>query len=90
MGCPCVTLRSETEWHETVEAGANVLTDADPAHVPPSRSGVHVIRVAMRTSPKLRIVPSAMVLQHPTSLLTWFSLERSPATPSLAHRLCRA
>jgi UDP-N-acetylglucosamine 2-epimerase len=33
VGCPCVTLRSETEWHETVEAGANVLTDADPARI---------------------------------------------------------
>jgi UDP-GlcNAc3NAcA epimerase len=33
VGCPCVTLRSETEWQETVEAEANVLTDADPARI---------------------------------------------------------
>src|SRR6185437_7961847 len=30
-GVPCVTARPSTEWIDTVEVGANVLVDADPA-----------------------------------------------------------
>jgi len=35
---PCITLRDETEWVETVEAGWNVLTGAD------SQKILHAVR----------------------------------------------
>jgi UDP-GlcNAc3NAcA epimerase len=35
LGVPCVTLREETEWVETVEAGWNRLAGADPGKIVP-------------------------------------------------------
>lgn len=33
LGCPCVTLREETEWLETVNGGGNVLVGPDPERI---------------------------------------------------------
>jgi UDP-N-acetylglucosamine 2-epimerase len=39
LGTPCVTLRAETEWMETLDCGANVVISPDDAHQLPQVAG---------------------------------------------------
>jgi UDP-GlcNAc3NAcA epimerase len=42
LGVPCVTARPSTEWKDTVELGANVLVDDDPARLAAAVAGARM------------------------------------------------
>lgn len=48
LGTPCVTLREETEWTETVELGWNRITGADTARI------IDSVRAALASTPPER------------------------------------
>jgi UDP-N-acetylglucosamine 2-epimerase len=48
FGVPCITLRDETEWIETVEAGWNTLIGADSAAL------FSAVKAAFDLSPRIR------------------------------------
>jgi UDP-N-acetylglucosamine 2-epimerase (non-hydrolysing) len=51
LGVPCITLRENTEWVETIEAGWNVLVGADTARI------LSAIHAALPTVPQRNLYP---------------------------------
>ena len=74
LGRPCVTLRDETEWVETVSGGGNIIAGTDPQRIRGAVApGTPGSRAASRTSPR----PSA---RHSATARSAAGSSRNPWT----------
>jgi len=74
LGVPCVTLRNETEWAETLDDGWNALAGTDPSAIE---------RLALRPKPLMAsrsFIGDGACAQRIAEIL----IERAPASPSNA------
>ena len=71
LGVPCVTLRDETEWVETVEAGWNVLVGSD------SKRSLHAVRSFAPPGPRPRCTATGARQRDASSC--WTTLRRDTA-----------
>jgi UDP-N-acetylglucosamine 2-epimerase len=71
---PCVTLREETEWQETVEAGWNILVGSDTDRI------VHAVRTFKPKSVWYPAFGDGRAAEHIMDLLTSSFSRRDPCT----------
>jgi UDP-N-acetylglucosamine 2-epimerase len=63
LGVPCITLRDETEWVETVQAGWNTITGADTDRI------VQAVRGSSRPADHPPLYGDALAAQRIAALL---------------------
>jgi len=63
LGKPCITLRTETEWVETVHDGWNVITGSDPGRI------IEAAQASIPTSPRREAFGNGKASEIITALL---------------------